>query len=88
MKSELNMIEVTESNISDYTIDDVIFPIIGHKVGMPKNDEMRKLYEDAMLEDKITMDMFEKHAQLSVTSATGSYRKILGRAQDIKFDIV
>ena len=55
---------------------------------MPQNPEMKKLIEDIMLEDNVTMAMFENHAQLSVTSATGSYRKIVGRAQDIKFDIV
>lgn len=41
-----------------------------------------------MKEDNITMSLFEDHSTLSVTSATGSYRKIIGRAQDIKFDIV
>ena len=40
------MIEVTEENIGFYTIDDVIFPIIGSKVKMPVNEEMRKLIVD------------------------------------------
>ena len=82
------MIEVTEENIGSYTIDDVIFPIIGSKVKMPANEEMHKIITDLMKEDNITMSLFEDHATLSVPSATGSYRKIIGRAQDIKFDIV
>ena len=42
------MIEVTEENIKDYTIGDVIFPIIGTKVALPSNPEMRKIMEDLM----------------------------------------
>jgi tRNA(Glu) U13 pseudouridine synthase TruD len=74
------MIEVTEENINSYTIDDVIFPIIGSKVKMPANEEMRDLIAGYLKEDNITMSLFEDHATLSVTSATGSYRKIIGRA--------
>lgn len=57
-KAEVEMDSVTEANIGDYTLDDVIFPIIGYLVKMPSNPEMRKIVDDIMAEDSITMDMF------------------------------
>jgi len=82
------MVEVTESNINDYTLFDVVFPIIGHEVKMPANPEMNKIVKDIMTEDHITMAMFHAHAQFGATSATGSYRKIIARAEQVVFDIV
>ncbi len=41
-----------------------------------------------MAEDKITMGTYEKHAQLDSSSAWGSYRKIVGFAQEIEYDVV
>jgi hypothetical protein len=31
-KKEIDVIEITEKNINDYNIDDVILPIVGYKV--------------------------------------------------------
>jgi tRNA pseudouridine13 synthase len=85
---EQDMVEVTESNINDYTLFDVVFPIIGHEVKMPLNPEMNKIVKDTMEEDQITMAMFHTHAKFGATSATGSYRKIVARAEQVVFDIV
>jgi hypothetical protein len=41
-----------------------------------------------MAEDKITEETFEKHTLLDSTSAWGSYRKIVGFASEIEYDIV
>lgn len=41
-----------------------------------------------MQEDKITIAMFESQASQALTSATGSYRKIICKAQDIIHDII
>ena len=57
-RAEVEMVEVTEANIGEYTLDDVIFPIIGYLVKMPSNPEMWKIVDDIMAEDSITMDMF------------------------------
>jgi tRNA(Glu) U13 pseudouridine synthase TruD len=71
------MIEVTEENKGQYALEDVIMPLIGHKVKMPSNPEMKQLYETIMAEDQMTMDKFMSHAQNVLTSASGSYRKII-----------
>ena len=54
----MDLLEVTKSNIDQYTLDDVVFPIIGYSVRMPSNPEMRKIVDDIMAEDSITMGMF------------------------------
>lgn len=69
-------------------MDDVIFPIIGHKVKMPTNPDMRKMIEDIMEKDGMSMAKFNSHASLVSTSATGSYRKIVQKASNVQFDIV
>ena len=71
------MIQVTEENKDKYSIEDVILPIIGHKVQMPSNPEMKQIYEQIMAEDKMTMEKFISHAQNVLTSASGSYRKVI-----------
>jgi len=54
---------------------------------MPSNADMRGIIEEIMAEDSMTMEMFQSHARTPVTSATGSYRKIVARAEQIVFDI-
>jgi tRNA(Glu) U13 pseudouridine synthase TruD len=82
------LIEVTPENIHRYTINDVLMPIVGYKTRMPKNEELRQLILGIMAEDKITEETFEKHTLLDSTSAWGSYRKIVGFASEIEYDIV
>ena len=55
---------------------------------MPNNEELRKIILDIMAEDKITEQTFENHVQLDSTSAWGSYRKLVGFASDIEYDVV
>lgn len=55
---------------------------------MPNNEDLKKIIFDIMAEDKITMETFEGHMQLDSTSAWGSYRKIIGFATEIEYDIV
>lgn len=86
--SEIDMIEVTAENIGNYTIEDVVFPIVGHKVRMPAHPEINAIVADIMAEDGMSMQQFNNHASLVSTCAAGSYRKIIGRADDIVFDIV
>ena len=82
------MIEITEENIHKYTLNDVVMPIVGFKTRMPNNEELKQIILGIMAEDKITEETFEKHTLLDSTSAWGSYRKIIGFASDIEYDMV
>lgn len=87
-KIEDLLIEVTEENIHKYTINDVVMPICGYKTRLPNNEELKSIILGIMAEDKITMKTFEQHILLDSTSAWGSYRKIIGFANDIEYDVV
>ena len=63
-------------------------PIVGFRTRMPNNEELKKIIFDIMAEDKITVETFESHIKLDATSAWGSYRKVLGFATEIEYDIV
>ena len=52
------VVDVIEANIGDFSIEDVVMPMVGHDVNLPKNEELRKIMIDAMLADGITMDNF------------------------------
>lgn len=82
------MIEIGEDDLDKYTLDDVIFPMIGFKVKMPSNPILRQIMEDVMKEDNMSIAMFSTHENVSVVSASGSYRKIVGRATEIEHSIV
>jgi tRNA(Glu) U13 pseudouridine synthase TruD len=82
------LVEVTPENIHKYTIKDVVMPIVGYRTRMPNNEELKKIILDIMAEDKITEETFEKHTLLDSTSAWGSYRKIIGFASDIEYNVV
>ena len=66
----------------------MILPIIGHKVKMPVNPEMKAIVEAIMHKDGMSMAQFNSHAQMVAISATGSYRKIMQKATDVTYDII
>ena len=43
---------------------------------------------DIMSKDNITLNDFEKSAALDGSSSNGSYRKIIGYASDLDYDVV
>lgn len=47
--------DVTSENIDQFSIEDVVCPMVGHNIRLPKNDDLRKIIEDIMAEDGITM---------------------------------
>lgn len=52
------VIDVTEENIGEYTIEDVVMPMVGHDVRMPKNEELLRIIHDLLTKDGITMTNF------------------------------
>jgi len=82
------VVEVTEANIGEFTIEDVVMPIIGHDINMPKNEDLFKIMTDIMLADGINFSQFAQLAANDCVSASGSYRKIIAKPEDVWFDIV
>ena len=71
-KKANELIEVTEENKANYTLEDVVMPLIGHEVELPKNEKLREIFETLLKEDDMSMDEFRSHAGNAVTSAKGS----------------
>ena len=82
------MISITEANISEYSIEDVVMPMIGHNTRLPENEELRQIILDILKADGLSMETFDKHAKLDATSASGAYRKILARPDQVWHDII
>jgi tRNA pseudouridine13 synthase len=53
---------VTEENIDQFSITDVVMPMIGKSVRLPENQELKELFEQYMKEDDITMEMFHSNS--------------------------
>lgn len=82
------VVDVTEENIADYTIEDVVMPMVGHDIRMPKNEDLVKIIHDLMTKDGITMTNFAQMAIQDSLSCSGAYRKIVTKPDDVVFDIV
>ena len=63
-------------------------PLVGYKTKLPTNEDLNKIMNSYMEEDGINMGHYENQAKLDQSSAYGSYRKIIGFASDILYDIV
>lgn len=87
-KIEESLIDVTAENIHKYTIRDVVMPIVGYRTRLPSNQELQELILGIMAEDNITLQTYETHMKLDSTSAWGSYRKLIGFAREIEYDVV
>jgi tRNA pseudouridine13 synthase len=53
---------VTEENIGQYSITDVVMPLIGKSVRLPENPVLKELFEQYMNEDGITIEMFQSNS--------------------------
>jgi len=56
------LVTVTEETVGNYSIFDVVMPIIGHKVPLPANPDLKAIMEGIMAEDNITLEKFKSHA--------------------------
>ena len=52
------VIDVTEENISEYSIEDVVMPLVGNNIRMPRNAEIAAIYHELLRKDGITMTNF------------------------------
>ena len=53
------LVEVTEGNIHKYTLKDVVLPLIGYKIKLPKNEHLNQIMFDIMNKDNISLNKFE-----------------------------
>ena len=56
--SKSPVIDVTEENIAEYTIEDVVMPMVGNNIRMPRNADIAAIYQELLRKDGITMTNF------------------------------
>jgi tRNA(Glu) U13 pseudouridine synthase TruD len=58
-------------------------PVIGFKTKMPNNKILQDIIFGILAEDNIDLKKFESQSGSDATSAWGSYRKIIGKPEDV-----
>lgn len=74
----------TEENLKNYTIFDVVLPIVGSRVKLPLNsvgDEFERL----LIKDNLTLESFKTKEKLFISY--GSYRKVMVKPSNVNWTI-
>jgi len=49
---------VTKENLSEFTIEDVVMPMIGYDVQLPENEDLKTIILDILKQDDLSMQNF------------------------------
>lgn len=74
----------TEENLKDYTIFDVVLPIVGSRVRLPLNSVGAE-FERLLKKDNLTLDSFKTKEKLFISY--GSYRKVMVRPSNVNWTV-
>ncbi|OQS01024.1 tRNA pseudouridine synthase D (TruD) [Achlya hypogyna] len=82
---ESDIIYVTEDNISEYSIEDVVLPVHGYSTLLPKNS-VADVYSKCASQDGVDFEMLRKD-QAPEYNLPGSYRHILRKPQQVRHEV-
>ena len=77
---------VTEENIGEVSVFDLVLPLPGADIRYPEN-RTRFLYEVELAKDGLDIESFGSGSNQKYT-LTGDYRKIVGRAKDLEWKVL
>ncbi|CAI5758724.1 unnamed protein product [Candida verbasci] len=85
---EIKVKELTKEDIESgkYTIFDVVLPSAGFRVKYPSNPKLRHIYVDVMSKDDL--DPFKMTRKNKTFALTGTYRKIVTKPENLRYEIV
>ncbi|KAK9869840.1 hypothetical protein WA026_003566 [Henosepilachna vigintioctopunctata] len=75
---------LTQSDLSNYTIFDIVMPLPGYDVQYPEN--MKDEYREELEKYGLTLEMPKQ--KVKTYTLSGSYRKICSQVQDIEWNIM
>lgn len=52
------VIDVTEENLHEFSLSDIVMPMVGYETRMPVNEDLCKIINEIMAKDGITSDHF------------------------------
>jgi tRNA pseudouridine13 synthase len=82
------IVTVTEENISDYSIFDVIMPVPGWRVKCPTNESLKIIYEEILAGDGLDQGFRSLKHKTDFYSLPGAYRKIVVKPWDFSWKFV
>ncbi|KAJ0726764.1 putative tRNA pseudouridine(13) synthase [Helianthus annuus] len=91
--SEGNCTSVKVVNSEDlasgrYTYTDVVLPLPGSRVIYPQND-IEQCYQDLANKDGVSLtESMHNVKEFSLTSMTGAYRRVFGKAKDFEWELI
>ncbi|KAA0065710.1 pseudouridylate synthase 7-like protein isoform X2 [Cucumis melo var. makuwa] len=88
--TSLFAVAVTAEDVlsGNFTIDDVVLPLPGSRVLYPAND-IAEVYNDLATKDSINLtESVHNVKEFSVTSMTGSYRRVFQRPKDYEWELI
>ncbi|KAL7600373.1 hypothetical protein Lser_V15G22246 [Lactuca serriola] len=72
----------------NYTVSDVVLPLPGSRVIFPNND-IQQYYQDLADKDGVSlMESMHNVKEFSLTSMTGAYRRVFGKAKDFEWELI
>ncbi|KAI9266596.1 pseudouridine synthase [Phascolomyces articulosus] len=75
---------LTEEDLESYTIEDVVYPVPGHRSQYPEN-EMGKIYHE-LLQEKDGIKFTRKESIMK--DLGGDYRPLLAKAEDLTYSFI
>jgi len=82
---EARILTITEENLDQYTLNDVVMPIPGHKVSYPGNKELKKIYLDLMEADGLENGFESLKHSIELYSLPGDYRYVIENPTDVSW---
>ena len=52
------MIDVTKDNIKDFTLEDIVMPMVGYETRMPRHKHLQDIIFHILAKDGIALDHF------------------------------
>ncbi|KAF1780458.1 Pseudouridine synthase, catalytic domain [Phytophthora cactorum] len=85
LRPEANITVVTDENLSQYSINDVVLPLPGYSITYPEN-ALKQRYEEIMKADSVDFQSLER-ATNSEYHLPGSYRHVLRKPIDVEHEL-
>lgn len=76
---------LTQENVNDFTIFDVVLPLPGYDIKYPEND-MKKWYKEILESYGLSLEMPKQRARTYTLS--GAYRKIIVKVENLSWKIL
>jgi hypothetical protein len=84
--------DINPETIDKYTIEDVVWPILSKDVMLPLNPKLTAIIDGELEKDGVKWEMYNNDRYEvpwpEPDIKKGSYRPIIGRANNVTFDIV